>query len=409
MADKFKIIAITPPHMRPDEALRIWHMLEMGAVDMVHLRHPDASYREMRNLIEAIPQKWHSRLRLHGHFVLLNEFNLAGPHLNSRCPQWNQRVESGRGKWVPTISKSCHKIEELTDIGDYEYVTLSPIYPSISKPGYRGSFKLDTLSAHIEGKPVIALGGVSPDKFRVLKKAGFAGAALLGYIWDAPDTERTLRRIKMMRDDRFALQYITNGRTPYEVEAEVQRVLAGGCRWVQVRMKDASDDTVADALRRVKPICDLLGAILLVDDRVNLVNRLSIDGVHLGQKDMAPAEARRVLGRQAIIGSTANNLDQVKDLDFDNIDYAGVGPLRFTSTKKNLAPVLGLEGYERIMDYLRQTDRDLPIVAIGGIVPDDAESLLRLGVSGIAVSGAIGNAPDPKRATVNFVQKLSLL
>ncbi|MCC8119176.1 MAG: thiamine phosphate synthase [Bacteroidales bacterium] len=404
MADDFKIVAITPPHQRADEALRIWHMLESGAVDMVHLRHPDASYREMSNLIEAIPQKWHSRLRLHGHFVLLNEFNLAGPHLNRRCPEWNLPVVKGKGAWHPTVSKSCHKAEELREASQFEYVTLSPIYPSISKPGYRGNFNIEKLADELAGRRVIALGGVTPDKFHELRKAGFAGAALLGYIWYAQDTERTLRRIKMMRGDRFSLQYITNGATPYEVEAEVQGVLAGGCRWVQVRMKEADDEVVAEALRRVKPMCAAKGAILLVDDRVALVNRLGIDGVHLGKTDMAPAEARNLLGRQAIIGSTANNLDQVKALDFENIDYVGVGPLRFTTTKKNLAPVLGLDGYQQIMSYLRSQEQDLPIVAIGGIVAEDVAQLRATGVSGVAVSGAIANAPDPKIATMEFLK-----
>lgn len=151
-------------------------------------------------------------------------------------------------------------------------------------------------------------------------------------------------------------------------------------------------------------MCAAKGAILLVDDRVALVNRLGIDGVHLGKTDMAPAEARNLLGRQAIIGSTANNLDQVKALDFENIDYAGVGPLRFTTTKKNLAPVLGLDGYQQIMNYLRSQEQDLPIVAIGGIVPEDVAQLRATGVCGVAVSGAIANAPDPKIATMEFLK-----
>ncbi len=406
MVDDFKIVAITPSEIRADEPLRIWHMLESGAVDVVHLRHPHATYRDMRNLIEAVPQKWHSRLRLHGHFVLLNELNLAGPHLNSRCPEWQQTVGNGQSKWVPTVTKSCHSISEVQDGNKYEYVTLSPIYPSISKPGYRGNFNLEKLKPQIEQKNVVALGGVTPEKFHELRRAGFCGAALLGYIWETGDIERGLRRIKIMRGDRFSLQYITNGATPYEVEAEVQSALAGGCRWIQVRMKEADEATVIEAIGRVKPYCREAKAILLVDDRVGLVNKLGIDGVHLGQKDMAPSEARKIIGRQAIIGSTANNIEQVKALDFDNIDYVGVGPLRFTTTKSNLAPVLGLEGYREIMTWLRSADQSLPIVAIGGIMPEDVAALRQLGIYSVAVSGAIANAENPIKTTQAFVEAL---
>lgn len=397
MADDFLIAVITPPEIVEDEARKVTALLSSGAADAVHLRHPAASLQQMRAIVEAVPQQWHSRLRLHGHFALLDELNLAGPHLNSRCPQWNRTVVPGQSRWQPTVTRSCHSVDELADAARYDYVTLSPIYPSISKPGYGKHRDLAGLTPHLLGKRVVALGGVRPRNLHELQRAGFSGAALLGAVWEG-DFWANLRRLRMLRPGRFSLQYITNGATPEDVAREVSLVLEGGCRWVQVRMKDADDAQVRRAVELVQPMCRQARAVLLIDDRVRLVRETGADGVHLGRDDMAPAEARRILGQMAIIGSTANNLDQVRALDFADIDYAGVGPLRFTATKKKLAPVLGFEGFDNIFGWMREHDCHLPVVAIGGITAADVAPLLKAGASGVAVSGAIGNAPDPVKA-----------
>ncbi len=107
-------IAITPPVPIVDEHEYIVAILEDGW-DYVHLRHPSATTHDMRRLIEAIPQRLHNRLKLHGHFELLNEFNLGGIHLNSRCPE-APRLYSGK------ISRTCHAIDEAERFGDMEYV-----------------------------------------------------------------------------------------------------------------------------------------------------------------------------------------------------------------------------------------------------------------------------------------------
>ncbi len=396
------IAVITPHEIADDEALKVTALLRTGAADVVHLRHPGATLRQMRFLIESVPQCWHGRLRLHGHFALLDEFNLAGPHLNSRCPEWHRPVLPGAGHWHPTITRSCHSASELADIDRYEYVTLSPVYPSISKPGYGAVSPLSHLTPDVAGKPVVALGGVTPQNLDELHRAGFSGAALLGAVWQG-DFWANLRMLHMLRPGRFDLQYITNGSTVDEVADEVSRVLDGGGRWIQVRMKNAPDDTVRAASERVLPMCRKASAILLIDDRVELARSVGADGVHLGCEDMAPARARDILGPEAIIGSTANNLEQVQQLDFAHIDYAGVGPLRFTTTKEKLAPVLGLEGFSTIFRWLEAEHIHLPVVAIGGVRTGDVEALRTAGARGVAVSGAIGNAADASAATREFL------
>lgn len=177
MDQRFLKIAITSPEDVSREAEKIEMLLDSG-IDYVHIRKPHASLRDIRNLIEDVPFRLRQRLKLHGHFELAYEFNLGGVHLNSRCPVPPSAAVS--------VSCSCHTLKEV-EAGfsrGMEYVTLSPIFDSISKQGYTSAFNTAELIDKISGKNVIALGGVTPDKFPLLRNAGFAGAAMLGCIWN---------------------------------------------------------------------------------------------------------------------------------------------------------------------------------------------------------------------------------
>ena len=121
---------------------------------------------------------------------------------------------------------------------------------------------------------------------------------------------------------------------------------------------------------------------------------------------MAPAEARRIVGEGAIVGSTANTFEQIAGRCDGQTDYIGLGPFRYTTTKKNLAPVLGAEGYRSILERMRREGIALPVVAIGGILPEDVPGLMPSGVMGVAVSGALSRAADAERQTVRFVESL---
>lgn len=186
MAEKFITIVITSPDAVAGEAEKISRLLDSG-VDFVHIRKPDRTLQEVRRLIEDIPYRHRIRLRLHGHFALLDEMNLAGVHINSRCPKAPLNAA--------TVSKSCHSLDELEEIGRYAYVTLSPIFDSISKSGYTSRFNIGEIAPAISGKKVVALGGVTPGHIKGLRDAGFFGAALLGYIWDG-DFEEKLNHLK---------------------------------------------------------------------------------------------------------------------------------------------------------------------------------------------------------------------
>lgn len=193
----------------------------------------------------------------------------------------------------------------------------------------------------------------------------------------------------------FQVQFITHYTDTIGYAESARIALEGGCRWIQLRMKDASDEEVEPVARQVQSMCHDYGAFLVLDDRVELAKRLHTDGVHLGRLDMPVDKARAYLGPEFIIGGTANTFDDIQRLHHAGADYIGCGPFRYTTTKKNLAPILGLEGYRNILSQMKEHEINLPIVGIGGIRADDIADLKATGLNGIALSGSILRASDP--------------
>ena len=195
------------------------------------------------------------------------------------------------------------------------------------------------------------------------------------------------------------LQFITHRTERFSYLDSARLALEGGCRWIQLRMKDAPPEEVEQVAIRLKSFCKAHGAILILDDHVELAKKLEVDGVHLGKKDMPIDEARRLLGEAFIIGGTANTFEDVKAQVAAGADYLGIGPFRFTTTKKNLSPLLGLEGYASLLKQMEETGIRIPVVAIGGITYDDIPGIMQTGVNGIALSGAILQAENPTEET----------
>lgn len=191
------------------------------------------------------------------------------------------------------------------------------------------------------------------------------------------------------------LQFISHYTERYSYLDSIRMALDGGCRWVQLRMKDAADDEVRRVAEEAQRWCRDAGATFIIDDRVELVRQIGADGVHLGKNDMPVGEARALLGDNFIIGGTANTFDDIRSHYEAGANYIGCGPFRFTTTKKGLAPVLGLEGYTYLIKRAREEGINLPIVAIGGITADDIPAIMSTGVSGVALSGTVLRAENP--------------
>jgi len=190
------------------------------------------------------------------------------------------------------------------------------------------------------------------------------------------------------------LQFLTMDEGPVDHLRQVEAACRSGIRWVQFRMKDADDGLFQEVAMEVKRICAQWGADLIINDRVEIAGIVGASGVHLGKEDMPVREARRILGDGAIIGGTANTAADILEHCRQGADYIGLGPYRHTTTKKKLSPVLGPDGYLRIMESLRGQASIPPIVAIGGIRMDDVAPLIRLGLHGVAFSGLLVHAED---------------
>lgn len=200
------------------------------------------------------------------------------------------------------------------------------------------------------------------------------------------------------------LQFITHFTDRYSYYDSARMALEGGCRWIQLRMKDASSEELEQEAVKVRALCREYHAVFIIDDHVELVKRLHVDGVHLGKMDMPVAEARRILGNNFIIGGTANTFEDVKMHYEAGANYVGCGPFRYTTTKKNLSPILGLEGYRNIISRLKAENIAMPLVAIGGITKEDIPVIAETGVVGIALSGTVLRADDPVQEMRELVE-----
>lgn len=174
-------IVITLPHFFEGEADRIAAHLLSRHVDLVHIRKPDATSEEVESLISAVPSKFYQRLVLHDHHHLAEKYHFYGIHLNGRNPLPPEG-------WTGSVSRSCHTLEEIEEWKNRcNYVSLSPIFNSISKAGYHSAFTREEIrEAHLQGlidNKVLALGGVTFSRLEETLAMGFGGGMILGDAW----------------------------------------------------------------------------------------------------------------------------------------------------------------------------------------------------------------------------------
>ena len=204
------------------------------------------------------------------------------------------------------------------------------------------------------------------------------------------------------------VQFITHYTERYSHLDSVRIALEGGCRWIQLRMKEASPENILPIAKEAMNLCRKYDATFIIDDYVELAKQIGADGVHLGKNDMPITEARKTLGKDFIIGGTANTFEDIQMLYKAGADYIGCGPFRFTTTKKNLSPILGLEGYQQIISQMKENNISLPLIAIGGITKKDIPSLMQTGINGIALSGSILRAENPIEEMKEIIQTTHL-
>lgn len=173
-------IVITSPGFLQGEADFIDKLFGHG-LDRLHLRKPGADIGECRRLLDGISREWLPRIVVHDNFGLCREYGLGGVHLNGRNPMAPPNHEG-------SVSRSCHSLEEISRYkGECDYLTLSPIFNSISKQGYMAAFEPEQLAAARDSglidSRVIALGGVTLENIPRVRELGFGGVAILGDVW----------------------------------------------------------------------------------------------------------------------------------------------------------------------------------------------------------------------------------
>ncbi|GGF39307.1 thiamine phosphate synthase [Echinicola rosea] len=193
-----------------------------------------------------------------------------------------------------------------------------------------------------------------------------------------------------------SLHYITpNLDHPKDYLDAIHSYCEAGGKWVQLRMKAFPKAVILRTAFGAKEICDEFGCSLIINDHPEIAHKSGAFGVHVGKKDKAVQDIRERYGSRLVIGATANTLEDILAVAND-ADYIGLGPFRFTSTKKDLSPTLGITGYQSIIPKVKNVYPALPIIGIGGIVTEDFPSLKASGLSGVAVSGLLHQSNHPQ-------------
>ena len=176
------IIVITRPDFFEGEAEAIVRLFVQRHIDRLHLRKPDASADEVARLVEQLPAELYPKISVHDHYDVAEEYHLGGIHLTGRHPV-------APARWNGLLSTSCHSIDELRQQRNkpFDYLSLSPIFDSISKAGYHSAFTQEEIAqAHAEGlidSRVLALGGVTFARLPEVEAMGFGGGMILGDAW----------------------------------------------------------------------------------------------------------------------------------------------------------------------------------------------------------------------------------
>ncbi|HEY7664488.1 MAG TPA: thiamine phosphate synthase [Xanthobacteraceae bacterium] len=203
----------------------------------------------------------------------------------------------------------------------------------------------------------------------------------------------------MMRVDLRLYALVDPERANGRDLAELVRLVAqGGATLVQLRDKHGDTRSMIERARSIKAALAPFKLPLLVNDRVDVALAAGADGVHVGQGDMPVADARRLLGRGAVIGLSVKTVAQAEAAPLDLLDYAGVGGVFATSSKDNPDPPIGCAGLARIAAVFRRRAPDFPLCGIAGIDASNAADAIAAGADGVAVISALSLAPDPQRA-----------
>jgi thiamine-phosphate pyrophosphorylase len=202
------------------------------------------------------------------------------------------------------------------------------------------------------------------------------------------------------------LQFITHDIEQHTHIEQAQIACEAGAKWIQYRCLTKTDDELLEDINVIAEICDDWGATLIVTDHIHLNGKADIQGFHIEDMNADFKSLRTQLGEAITIGGSSNTVEGLLRIAAEGADYAGFGPFKVTTTKPNNAPLLGIEGYTKAMNILKEQNFDLPVLAVGGVTVDDIDDLLKTGIFGIAASSAINQAENMRAAYLDFYDKV---
>ena len=426
-----KLLAISDPEFIPDEAEIINSLFREGLV-CLHLRKPASTQSEMKELLSKIGTNFIDRIAIHQHHHLADQFGITRLHFTEK----DRKLASEKSlEYLKSegylLSTSIHDRNEMSSLSTlFSYTFFGPVFDSISKSGYKSALPAEFfLGEEIKIIPVIALGGIDITNLEKVEAMNFDGAAVLGALWkNPPSASAEFKKLKdqVTQSPKGApyltpgynpgasgpttnktmidkLQFISNQTKDISHLESIRLALDAGCQWIQLRMKNESPENILETALKAKILTDNYQSKLIINDFPLIAKEVDAYGLHLGLNDMPIPDARKIVGNEMIIGGTANTLEDILNRIHEGADYVGLGPFRFTATKQNLSPIVGLEGYRFLLSTLKELVYSIPVIAIGGINAEDIAAILQTGVHGVAMSGSIIGAINRK----DLVQKIN--
>lgn len=203
------------------------------------------------------------------------------------------------------------------------------------------------------------------------------------------------------------LHYLTQDLASSTHIQQARAACEAGANWVQYRCLTKSDDALLRDLHEIAAITDDWGATLIIADHYHLLDKADVQGVHIEDMKADFAQIRSYIGDEKTLGGSANTVDDIRrGAQTGAVDYFGCGPFSVTLTKPNSHPLLGVEGYARLIRQLEQENISIPVLAVGGVSAADVDALLATGVFGIAVSGAVNTAHNPAAVFKELYKKV---
>jgi thiamine-phosphate pyrophosphorylase len=198
-------------------------------------------------------------------------------------------------------------------------------------------------------------------------------------------------------------QYITHDMSARSHVEQVKTACEAGANWIQYRCLTKTDKELLPEIHEIASVCDDWGATLIVTNHYHLLDKADVQGVHIEDLDADLKSIRHQIGENMTLGASATSFEDVKNIfSHKVVDYIGCGPFSTTYTKPNNYPLLGITGYQEITQQMKKAGIDIPLLAVGGINIADVKPLLKTGIYGVAISGAVNNSEDPAAAISGF-------